>query len=93
MATTSIVNQFVTGLKSKNRELQHKAAQDLFLFVKTELREMPHDDMITFLDDFNHYLFDMVSSPDNNEKKGGVLAISKLNWDLIMNKKFDVLLL
>lgn len=71
------VSQFVAGLKSRNRDLQNKAAQDLFLYVKTELREMPQDELIQFFDDFNHHIFDMVSSPDANEKKGGVLAISK----------------
>lgn len=70
------VLQFVNGLKSKNRDVQNKAAQDLFLFVKTELREMPQDELIQFFDDFNHHIFDMVSSMDSYEKKGGVLAIS-----------------
>lgn len=73
------VLQFVNGLKSKNRDVQNKAAQDLFLFVKTELREMPQDELIQFFDDFNHHIFDMVSSTDSYEKKGGVLAISK--WE------------
>lgn len=71
------VAQFVAGLKSRNRDLQNKAAQDLFLYVKTELREMPQEELVQFFDDFNHHIFDMVSSPDANEKKGGVLAISE----------------
>lgn len=75
---SSIVQQFVSGLKSRNRDVQNKAAQDLYLFVKTELREMSQDELIQFFDDFNHHIFDMVSSSDVNEKKGGVLAISKL---------------
>lgn len=74
---SSIVQQFVSGLKSRNREEQNKAAQDLYLFVKTELREMPQDELIQFFDEFNHHIFDMVSSSDSYEKKGGVLAISK----------------
>lgn len=72
-------SQFVAGLKSKNRDVQNKAAQDLFLYVKTELREMPQEELVQFFDDFNHHIFDMVSGVDTNEKKGGVLAISK--WD------------
>lgn len=71
-------SQFVAGLKSRNRDVQNKAAQDLFLYVKTELREMPEEELVQFFDDFNHHIFDMVSSPDANEKKGGVLAISEL---------------
>lgn len=70
--------QFANGLKSKNRDVQNRAAQDLFLYVKTELREMPQDELVQFFDDFNHQIFNMVSSSDAHEKKGGVLAISKL---------------
>ncbi|XP_013111288.1 serine/threonine-protein kinase Tor [Stomoxys calcitrans] len=78
MSTTSIVQQFVTGLKSRNRGMQSKAAQDLFLYVKTELREMSQEELVQFFDDFNHQIFSMVMSTDINEKKGGVLAIKCL---------------
>lgn len=69
-----IVAHFVQGLKSRSQ--QNKTSQELLLFVKTELREMPQDELLAFLDDFNHSIFDMISSADNSEKKGGVLAIS-----------------
>lgn len=69
-----IVAHFVQGLKSRSQ--QNKTFQELLLFVKTELREMPQDELLAFLDEFNHSIFDMISSADNNEKKGGVLAIS-----------------
>lgn len=75
---SSAVTQFVNGLKSRYRDEQNKAAQKLFLYVKSELREMPQEELVQFFDDFNHHIFDMVSSPDAYEKKGGVLAIS--NW-------------
>lgn len=71
------VNHFVNGLKSRSRDEQNRAATDLILYVKTELREKQPDELATFLDDFNHNIFDMVSSSDASEKKGGVLAISK----------------
>lgn len=74
---SSAVTQFVSGLKSRYRDEQNKAAQKLFLYVKTELREMPQEELVQFFDDFNHHIFDMVSSPDAYEKKGGVLAISE----------------
>jgi serine/threonine-protein kinase mTOR len=74
MSKDSIVTQFVQGLKSRNQ--QNKAAQELLLYVKTELREMPPEEQVAFLDEFNHHIFDMISSTDINEKKGGVLAIS-----------------
>lgn len=73
------VQHFVNGLKSRSRDDQNKAAADLILYVKTELREMPQEELAQFLDDFNHHIFDMVSSSDASEKKGGVLAISMLN--------------
>lgn len=76
-STNSIVQQFVTGLKSRNRNVQNKAAQDLFLYVKTELREMSQEELVQFFEDFNDQIFSMVMSTDINEKKGGVLAISK----------------
>lgn len=75
MLKDNIVAQFVQGLKSKSH--QNKAAQELLLYVKTELREMPQEELVAFLDEFNHHIFDMISSADINEKKGGVLAISK----------------
>lgn len=75
MSKDNTVAQFVQGLKSKNHQM--KAAQELLLYVKTELREMSHEEQVAFLDEFNHHIFDMVSSTDINEKRGGVLAISK----------------
>lgn len=84
MSTTStIVQQFVSGLKSRNRTIQNNAAQDLFLYVKTELREMSQEELVQFFDDFNHQIFSMVMSSDSNEKKGGVLAISKYKFNQI----------
>lgn len=71
---SATVTQFVSGLKS--RYYQNKTTQDLFLYVKTELREMPTEEQILFFDEFNHHIYEMVSSPDACEKKGGVLAIS-----------------
>ena len=48
----------------------------LFLgYVSTELREISQEDLNTFLDDFNHYVFEMISSSDTNSKMGGILAI------------------
>ncbi|XP_065216693.1 serine/threonine-protein kinase mTOR isoform X2 [Planococcus citri] len=67
--------QFTNGLKSKNAEFRMKTARDLYHFVRTELREMSPEELAAFLDDFNHIIFEMVSSNDVNEKKGGILAI------------------
>ncbi|XP_030383558.1 serine/threonine-protein kinase Tor [Scaptodrosophila lebanonensis] len=78
MSTSSVVQQFVNGLKSRNRNVQNKAAQDLFLFVKTEVREMSQEELVQFFDDFDHHIFNMVNATDINEKKGGALAMKCL---------------
>lgn len=86
MSVSSVVQQFVTGLKSRHRDIQNKAAQDLFLYVKTELREMSQEELGQFFDDFNHHIFGMVMSNDINEQKGGALAISKCKLKGILTK-------
>lgn len=45
--------------------------------MKTELRELSPEELSLFIEEFNGSIFDMVSSNDVNEKKGGILAISK----------------
>ncbi|ALC39457.1 Tor, partial [Drosophila busckii] len=78
MSTSSKVQQFVNGLKSRNRNVQNKAAQELFLYVKTEMREMSQEELIQFFDEFDHHIFNMVNAADINEKKGGALAMKCL---------------
>ena len=73
-----IITQFVTGLKNKSEDVRNKSAMDLYRFVVTELREMPSEYHTTFMDKFNHFIFEMVSSSDMNERKGGILAIGML---------------
>ena len=82
------INEIWTGLKS--RQHQNKAAQDLLLYVKTELREMPQEELQTFLDEFNHIIFDMISSPDEVLKKGGVLAISMSQFRVAIYDFFSI---
>lgn len=48
------------------------------LYVKSELREATPDEIDSFLDEFNHHIFEMVSGSDVNEKKGGILAIGNV---------------
>lgn len=73
--STAALQHFISGLKSRSAETRQKAAHDLSIYVKSELREATNDEINTFLDDFNHHIFEMVSSSDVNEKKGGILAI------------------
>lgn len=51
----------------------------MFLFqIKAELRDLSPEEVTSFIDDFNNtHIYQMVSSNDINENKGGVLAISK----------------
>ena len=95
------MQQFISGLKSRNEEVRLKAARDLHHYVPihtliyelfylvltphyictqvtSELREALQEDVVSFVDDLNHHIFDMVSSSDVNEKKGGILAIVSL---------------
>ncbi|XP_058788970.1 serine/threonine-protein kinase mTOR isoform X2 [Phymastichus coffea] len=74
-ASTGVVQQLVGRLKSKHEEVRAKAARELSLYVKTELREATQDEITAFMDEFNHHIFEMVSGSDINEKKGGILAI------------------
>ncbi|XP_059160425.1 serine/threonine-protein kinase mTOR-like [Physella acuta] len=78
MATKAVLQSFVLGLKHRQEDVRFKTAVDLHHFVVTELREMQQDDVASFMDDFNHHIFEMVSSSDVNERKGGVLAIVSL---------------
>lgn len=70
-----VMHQFVSNLKSKNEHTRSKAAKDLYVYVKTDLREASPEEINNFLDEINHHIFEMVSSSDANEKKGGILAI------------------
>lgn len=64
---------------SNVNKLKYILTSDRNVYVKSELREMPQEGLALFLDDFNHHIFDMVSSSDASEEEGGVLAISKLS--------------
>ncbi|KAL3862460.1 hypothetical protein ACJMK2_008424 [Sinanodonta woodiana] len=78
MSLTAVMLQFTSGLKSRSEEGRIKTANELHHFVSTELREMPVEEHTSFMDQFNHHIFEMVSSSDLNEKKGGILAIVSL---------------
>ena len=40
------------------------------------------EELTAFMDEFNHHIFDMVSSPDPSEKKGAILAIGGLYFQI-----------
>ena len=72
-----VVQHLITRLKSRNEETRARAAKELNHYVMTELREVSTEDSATFMDDMNHQIFEMVSSADINERKGGILAIGE----------------
>ncbi|XP_075183475.1 serine/threonine-protein kinase mTOR [Anomaloglossus baeobatrachus] len=72
------LQQLATGLRSKNEETRTKAAKDLQHYVTTELREVTPEEATQFYDELNHFIFEFVSSSDQNERKGGILAIVSL---------------
>ena len=72
---THTVQQYVQRLKSRHEEVRNKAARELSIYVKTELREASQEEITAFMDEFNHHIFEMVSGTDMNERKGGILAI------------------
>lgn len=73
--SSSKILQFVAGLKSRNAEVRFKAASDLFLYVKSEVKELSPEELNDFVDEFNKHIYEMVSSSETNENKGGILAI------------------
>ena len=94
MAGTTTMSHIVTGLKSRHEDVRNRTAQDLKKYVTTELREVSADELTNFMDEFNHHIFEMVSSSDVHEKKGGILAIGKeLNLILLELKAFLATLL
>jgi len=78
-SVTSIVQQFVAGLKSRNEETRSATARELKQYVSTELKEVLPGEVTTFMDEFNHQIIEMVSSQDTAEKKGGILAIGNFS--------------
>nr|CAB3264065.1 serine/threonine-protein kinase mTOR-like [Phallusia mammillata] len=71
----STVQHFVQGLKSRNEESRLSTAIVLQHYINTEVQELSSDQSTQFMSDLNTCIYEMVSSSDNNEKKGGILGI------------------
>lgn len=71
------VTQIINGLKSRHDETRSQAARELRRYVSSELQEVSREEVSKFLDEFNEFLGEMVSSSEVNEKKGAILAIGK----------------
>ena len=72
-----IVQKLVADLRSKNEEIRHRAAKDLFNYVSVDLREIPADNLNAVLDYITKHMLDTVKG-DASAKLGGVLAIVAL---------------
>lgn len=70
-----MVSHYVNGFKSKDASERERAVKDLTKYVKTELPEMNGEDINQFMDDFSKVIFDMISSDNNDLKKGATWAI------------------
>ena len=81
-----MVAHFVEGLKSRSEEVREKSVKDLKKYVSKELPEMNTEDSSSFVDDFSKCIFDMISSSDLNERKGGICAIIILVPASVPNK-------
>ena len=75
--TANTVQLFANGLRSRSEETRLKAARELKLYVSTDLKEISADELVTFMDDFNKQILEMVSSPEVHDKKGAILAIGE----------------
>ncbi|XP_071946239.1 serine/threonine-protein kinase mTOR-like [Antedon mediterranea] len=73
-----MLQQFVSGLKSRNDEVRNKAAKNLQHYVTTELREVSAEEYNSFMTTLDHNIVQLVSSTDVIEKKGGIIAIVSL---------------
>ena len=72
-----VVQKLVADLRSKNEEIRHRAAKDLFNYVSVDLREIPADNLNAVLDYITKHMLDTVKG-DASAKLGGVLAIVAL---------------
>ena len=77
VAQQQVVQKLVGDLRSKNEEIRHKAAKDLFNYVSVDLREIPADNLNAVLDYITKHMLDTVKG-DASAKLGGVLAIVAL---------------
>ena len=71
------MEQYFDNLKSKSEETRLKAARDLQKYVQIELRELPADRHQSQLDFITTSIYELITSSEVHEKKGGILAIGE----------------
>ncbi|CCJ30549.1 unnamed protein product [Pneumocystis jirovecii] len=75
---SSKLDALFLDLKSKNEETRNKAANSLREYVISTSREIQEDAFVSFNNDINRRIYELVHSNDNYEKLSGVIAIDKL---------------
>ena len=76
--TKQIMLQFVNGLRCRSDDARLKTASDLYCFATNDLMELPSSEITSFQDDLIQHIFEMISSPEMNDKKGGILCIGEV---------------
>ena len=74
----SLGRYFAELSSSRHQDSRLKAAQDLRLFVDSEVRDLSTEGAAKFLDDLTNRVFDLVNSADVHEKLGGIAVIDEL---------------
>lgn len=78
MDQSDSLTHFLTDVKSKNKDVQAKAARDLRQHVENEARDIPPDQFNKYMNDLNKRIFDLINSPEPTEKMGGCVVIDEL---------------
>ena len=76
LAHSAVIAKFCADLKSSGH--RSRAAREIYAYVNTELREVPPDELTSFLESLTKRVLDLVKSADAAAKLGGVLAIIAL---------------
>ncbi|KTW30812.1 hypothetical protein T552_00524 [Pneumocystis carinii B80] len=75
---SSKLDKLFSDLKNRNEEIRNKIANDLKEYVVSTSREMQRDAFISFNNDINRRIYELVHSNDSYERLSGVIVIDKL---------------
>ncbi|ODV91704.1 hypothetical protein CANCADRAFT_46867 [Tortispora caseinolytica NRRL Y-17796] len=65
-------------LKSRNVAVRDKAADELLQQMRAAYREMPSEQFTRYNNEVNRNLFELIHSPDQKDRMGGIAAIDRL---------------
>ncbi|KAI8892697.1 hypothetical protein BC833DRAFT_625582, partial [Globomyces pollinis-pini] len=72
------LNRIISDLKTKNDDQRLNAAIELKNFVALTAREVTVENFTKFSNDVNKKIFELIHSPDINDKIAGIVVIDKL---------------